>query len=326
MKNTLILVIAAALMSPVVSLHAAKVVVAGSDVDCSKKSLQVEIDKLDKTAVNALNIYGNCNETIVVDGHADLTLIGVDGASITAAAINNASPSPLTATGGSKIRVENLTLNGGGNTFVCNQRSSCTLFNVTSQDGFNGIAAQDQSGIDVIGASSILNSTNPQGGTGIGVYGASSVNVQPDWSAGFVADAPAALISGHGTGVFAQDGSFVRMDNATVSENEIGIVIQRNATLKVISNSDFDAGIPRTGEVSNNTGPAIIVRNGSSAQILAKLSGNGNGVYVGALSYAQVFSEFSPDATGNVQCTHPTAVTADDQSLDENGNPVSTCP
>lgn len=122
MKNTLILVIAAALMSPVVSLHAAKTVVAGSDVDCSKKSLQVEIDKLDKTGVNALNIYGNCNETIVVDGHADLTLIGVDGASITAAAINNASPSPLTATGGSKIRVENLTLNGGGNTFVCNQQ------------------------------------------------------------------------------------------------------------------------------------------------------------------------------------------------------------
>ena len=48
-------------------------------VDCSKKaSINAELAKLDKFAVNVLVVSGLCVEDVVIDGHRDLTIRRVD--------------------------------------------------------------------------------------------------------------------------------------------------------------------------------------------------------------------------------------------------------
>lgn len=61
-------------------------------MDCGKKSLQNEIDKLKKEDVNIVTIFGTCTKDIVVSGFADLTLFGTAGASITATVNMRAEP------------------------------------------------------------------------------------------------------------------------------------------------------------------------------------------------------------------------------------------
>jgi hypothetical protein len=311
LKKTLSIITTLALLAPVCALHAAN-----TSVNCDKKSLQGEIDKMNRLDVNTVSVSGNCDEDIVVSGFADLTISGVNGASITATGNESGDKSGLSVRNGSKVRVESLTINGGGLGLECTERSKCTLRDVSTQGGAGGVAAQDQSAIDILGVSNILNST----GSGVAAYGASSINMRPAWLSGFVPDEPGSLISGHVTGVWVQDGSFFRSDNLTVSGNDQGIFAQRNATLKVISNGD-PAG-PLVGEVSNSASNGININRGSTAQIITVVKDNaGWGVVVGALSFGQIFSEFSGNG-GSILCTHVTAVTADDQGP----GGASTCP
>ena len=319
MKKTLSSVVALTLMIPALAVHAKPADPSGNDVDCIKKSLQDEINKLDKSIANILNISGNCDEDIVVSGHADLTLVGVDGASITAIAIPPSNNSAVSIKGGSKVSLETLTLIGGSSGLGCTGGSHCTLLNVSTQGGRGGIAAQDQSTIYILGSASIMDTTGngefgDKPGFGVAAYGASSINVRPEWATGLDENEPGPTISGHSVGAFIQDGSFLRSDNAFITDNDTGVHSRRNSTIKVFNNT--------VGSISNNTYDAVVVTQGSTAQIGAEIHDNGGaGVSIGSLSFAQVFSTFSGNAGANVACTHSTSVSQDDQ----NGG-GSTCP
>lgn len=276
-------VLALCLVVPAVTSQAGNV-----SVDCAKKSLATEIGKLTKLTANTVNISGSCNEDIQIDGYLNLTLIGSPGASISATGNTIAL-----AINSSTVTVQALTLNGGVYGALCENRSTCIFRDVTVQDGGNGIGAQGQSAIDIIGASSIVDSLN----TGIGVYGASSVNIRPTWANGFDPAELGPVISGHLYGAFVMDGSFLRTDSVTISENGYGVWAQRNATIKIFGNQSG-------ATVSGNTDAGVKVWRSSVGQLGINFSANGWDVDVGALSYVTL----SGSTFNNISCSHPTAV------------------
>ena len=211
------------LIVPVFSLHA-KPVDRPNSVDCSKTTLQSAIDKLDKSTVNSLEILGNCTEDVVIAGFADLTLTGIEGASLTATIIiipeDDGSSTIALLVEHSKLTVQTLTINGGRQGVWCGNRSICVFRDAIIQGGHNGVLYTDQSQGEVLGSTEIRNSLN----TGLGIYGASSVNVRPvdSWVWG---DEAGPVISGHGyLGAAVFDGSFLRTDkrHSPVTTTESG--------------------------------------------------------------------------------------------------------
>lgn len=254
-------------------------------IDCSKDSLGAEIAKLDPSISNVLEFTGNCNGLITINGYQDLTLIGdaIDGGSISGEYVEGDFESSVTALDivDSKVTLQNVTINSGRYGLFCTERSTCTLRDVIVQGGFYGVAAQGQSALDILGATQIVDSQV----WGVSAFGASRVNMRPNWDAGFDSTEPGPLVSGHDVGVWVMDGSFFRSDNVAFTENVTGIVAQRDVMIKVFSN---DSGLGVTGSI----GDGIIVRQNSSAQVLAPVTGNGgSGIQVGSLSYLQAIGE-----------------------------------
>lgn len=282
------------LLAPVYTLQAA-----GTAVDCSKKSLQGEIDKFDKNVPNIVTISGTCTEDIVVDGFSDLTLVGTAGASITATVFDNLDQGNSTLAllvNNSEVTVETLTINAGSEGVACRNRSTCTIRNTIIQGGWNGMSFQDQSAGDILGSTTIQNSL----GIGLGIFGASTVNMRSEPRGEGL---PAPIISGHGDGsgigfgVLMLDGSFLRTDDVTISGNDTGVFAIRDVNIKMFG-----------GEVSGNTFVGVEVSNGSTAQIRTTVSDNlGNGIVLGPLTFAQIFSDFSGNGT-NVVCSHVTSI------------------
>lgn len=308
-------VLAVCLLVPAVSAQALDV-----SVDCAKKSLAVEVGKLNKLAANKVQISGNCNEDIVVDGHVGLTLVGNAGASISATVFDPNDPGSSTtalAINASNVTVQDLTLNGGANGAVCENRSTCIFRDVTVQGGHNGLGAQGQSAIDIIGASSIVDSLN----TGVGAYGASSINIRPTWANGFDGTELGPVISGHGEfGAFAQDGSFLRADSVTFSGNATGVWAQRNATIKIFANQSG-------ASVSDNWNVGVGVMHGSVGQLGINFSDNALGttgpatddypdgnypgwaaIAAGPLSYVTVSGSTCSGNGANISTSHASAV------------------
>jgi hypothetical protein len=309
------------LMAPVLSLQAAN-----STVNCSKKTLASEIAKLDKSVPNTVNISGNCIEDIVVSGHADLTLIGAGEASITATAfLPDEDPGNSTTAlfvENSKVTVQALTINGGYYGAWCENRSTCIFRNVSVQGGHNGVALQGQSAGDILGSSMIQNSR----GVGIGVYGASTVNIRPEpW---ITLEEVGPVISGHsitecdpedpdvcgnsGVGAQVLDGSFLRADNATFSGNSVGIDAHRNAVIKLFADDEQH----ELGGVIDNVEIGISLRVASTASIALPISDNGRadnggaGIWVGALSFVQNLGVTFSGNNQDVVCQHVTAISS----------------
>jgi hypothetical protein len=93
------------------------------------------------------------------------------------------------------------------------------------------------------------------------------------------------------------DGSFLRTDDVTISGNETGVFATRDINLKMFG-----------GEVSGSTFDGIDVTNGSTAQIRTTVSDNlGTGIFMGALTFAQIFSAFSGNGS-DVVCSHVTSI------------------
>lgn len=293
-KESLLLLL---LVAPVCTLHADE-----KNVDCNKKSLQSEIDKLNKEEFNVVTISGVCTEDIVVSEFTNLTLIGTTGAGITATAflpvdIGNSTVAVLVEN--SKVTLETLTINAGSQGVSCRKRSTCTIRNATIQGGWSGLFFQDQSAGDILGSTTIQNSL----GNGLGIFGASTVNVRPEPFEGQGEVGP--VISGHadsfggGFGVFMGDGSFLRTDNVTISGNDTGVYAQRDTYVRILG-----------GEVSGSAFDGIIVKDGSTAQIRTDISNNvGTGVFVGPLTFAQIVSSFSGNGS-DVVCSHPTSISS----------------
>lgn len=294
MKTPIKLAVTLLLITPAFPLLAADMV-----VNCSKKTLTKTIEKLDKLVPNTVSISGDCIEDITISGHKDLTLIGDGSASITATGHIPGDPEGSSETAlyieSSHITVDTLTINGGNNGLWCETQSTCVLRDVTIQDGYSGVAVQGQSIMNIYGSSSIQNNFS----RGIGIFGASSVNMRPEpWDPVI----PGPVISGNGGfGALVQDGSFLRTDNVLVSDNGLGVYAQRDAMLKMFSNQSGQG-------VSDNLGDGIVLRSSSSAQLILPVTDNaGAGIVVGPLSFATIFADFSGNAA-EVDCQHSTSV------------------
>ena len=280
------------LILPVFSLQAAT-----TSVKCDKKSLAGVIDKLDKAESNTVNITGDCNEDIVISGHKDLTLIGGDGASITATTFlpgDEENSTRVLLIENSHITVQTLTINPGLEV-SCASRSTCVFLDVMIHGGHNGVKFRDQSAGDILGSSAIQNSH----GYGLGIFTASTVNIRPEpYETG---NEVGPVISGHPLGgVLVYDNSFLRTNNVTISTNGTGVYAQREGVIKIYG-----------GQVNNNTYEGIAIWRGGSAQIGSEVSGNGaDGVYVGPLSFVQLFGgrEILGNLGLSVNCDHSTAV------------------
>jgi hypothetical protein len=295
-KHILCVTVALLLAAPVFSAQAAAVL-----VDCTKKgtTLTAALAKLTKSAANTVTISGTCTEDVSVVGYTGLTLIGNPGAAITGTLTPSAGTT-LTVDGGSTITVQSLTINNGpseGATgAMCTGRSLCVFDNVVIQGSGapsqTGLSLQNQSSADVLGATLIKNND-----TGLGVFGASTVNMRPDT---FGVAGP--VIAGNSSfGAIVQDGSFLRTDDVRITGNFVGVFVQRGAVIKILDENGF-------GSVDNNASDGIMVL-ASSAQVGVAVTNNGgNGVFLRQLAFAQVNDGFnlSGNAGGfEVKCLDP---------------------
>lgn len=296
MKKSIVLTVLLLLIAPVGSLSAAES--KSSKVNCNKKTLTSELAKLDKSEPNTVKISGACTDDVLVSGFKDLTLVGSGGASLTATSIipgdfDNSTTALLIED--SHVTVEALTINGGLEGVTCTRRSVCVLRDVIVQGGNGGVSFQDQSAGDILGSSAIQDTL----GLGLGIYGASKVNMRPD---PFVPEGVGPVISGNPDGgIIVIDGSFLRTDNTTISDNGAGVLGFRNVVLKIFF-----------GAVSNNADTGIAVFRSSTAQIISEASNNGgDGLFVESLSFAQVGGSVFLDNGGlDVNCSDSTVIVA----------------
>jgi hypothetical protein len=281
--------------APFLSTQAANVL-----VDCSKKaSVNTALGKLDRSVANTVTINGTCTEDVVISAHRDLSIVGNAGAGLVATVLSGVTATnTVTVNGNSRVTLQSLSITGGSVGVYCDDRSTCVLKNVAIQGGQDGgLTVQKQSSADVLGSSSITNS----GGIGIGVYGASSVNVGDSDEA---TAPPGPVISGHGYyGLFAQDGSFLRTDNATISGNGAGVGAERSAVIKILG---------AQSKVINNAGEGVWVR-ASTAQLGGLISGNnpGPGVSIAPLAFVRFAGATVTGNSGkSVLCQTPTSITS----------------
>jgi hypothetical protein len=292
------LVLTLLLILPVFSLQAAT-----SSVKCDKKSLATAIGKLVKSESNTINITGDCNEDIWISGHKDLTLIGHDGASITATAFDDTPGGAANSTTAlyielSNVKVQNLTIYGGGGAAGCS-RSVCEFRDVTIPRGWDGVGATLHSELYILGSSTISDLL----GVAVAAYSNSHLIIAPNGLQNWSEGAAGPVITGNDVGVWVQE-SFLRSDNATITDNDYGIFAQRNATLRVYSHEVGKGG------VSNNTYDGIWLRSSSTAHIRGvPITYNGDGIRVGPLSLAQISEPTTFDHNGaNLICEHSTSV------------------
>jgi hypothetical protein len=155
-----------------------------------------------------------------------------------------------------------------------------------------GLSLQNQSSADVLGATVIRNND-----TGLGVFGASTVNVGPDTGS----SGPGPVIEGNVSfGAIVQDGSFLRTDDVQITGNGIGVSAQRGAVIKILSDNGF-------ASVDSNTGDGIVVL-AAVAQVLgvSVTNNGGNGVFLRQLAFATVIGTFSGNGGGfAVKCLDP---------------------
>jgi hypothetical protein len=283
-----------------------------AEVDCTVDALQSAIDELDKSAVNRLDIFGDCTEDVVVAGFADLTLVGDDGASITATNFDDTpwSEQDPEAHGlqystvallveNSNVKIQNLTINGGSDAAQCRYRSTCEFRDVTIPIGWNGVYAAHHSQLYIYGTSMIT--TNGLG-WGVAAFNSSHIIIGPDML--FNPEDVGPVITGNERGVMVLDGSFFRSDNITISYNNYGIHARRNATLKVYNQATAALG------VNNNTDIGIFLESSSTAHIGVPIDDNGgDGIRVGPLSLVEnAGATFSGNGGTDLNCTHPTSV------------------
>lgn len=248
-------------------------------LDCSTDSLPDLLDTLNPAETNVVEITGDCPGLITIAGFSDLTLIGIDGGSISGTYVEGDQSASTTALeiSGSRVTLRDVTLNSGLYGLFCTDRSTCVVRDAIVQGGHFGVAAQGQSALDIQGATQIQDNAV----WGVSVFGASSVNMRPNWDTGFDPAEAGPVITGNGVGAWVQDGSFFRSDNVSFTGNGTGVWAQRDAVLKIFANA---SGLG----VTDNAGTGLVIRQNTSLQIFAPVSGNGgSGIQLGALSYLQ---------------------------------------
>jgi hypothetical protein len=276
------------------SIHAANVA-----IDCSKKaSINTALGKLDRSVANVVTVAGACTEDVQVSAHRDLTIVGSAGAGIVA---TTADSLPMYIEANSRVTLRDISISGVAETVSCNDRSTCVLDSVVVSGGrFGGVSVQKQSSADLIGNTLISNIA----GTGLGVFGASSANVGRNVSITGVR-----VGNGSGYAISLLDGSFIRVDGGTLSNNENGVSADRGSVVKLLGTTVTNNTFTRGDGQEIGTG---VSARASTVQLSGgTYSGNNFGVIVNDLSYVTLQGNIS--IAGNTQqqivCTSPTSIT-----------------
>jgi hypothetical protein len=238
---------------------------------------------------NTVNVFGACNENVVVKNMDRLTLNAVNGASITDASngytdvinVNNSRGFTLKGFAITAVNADNDGIN-------CNSGSQCTLISNTVQGGFGGVGVLQTATASIVGGSL-------QGNTyGIRVLGdviAAGVTAQGNTVGAIVRDGgtlvfrvsdpqydgvtftlPSVSQGNYQQGILATRGATVVCRGCTVSGNGAeGINLDLNTSLIVQPNT-FNSGAVAGNTITRNTGSGVLVGDLSSATFLGTLS------------------------------------------------------
>lgn len=277
------------------STHAANVT-----VDCSKKaSINTALGKLDRSVANVVTVVGTCTEDVRVSAHRDLTIVGSAGTGIVA---TTADSLPMYIESNSRVTLRDISISGGAETVSCTDRSTCVLNSVVVSGGrFGGVSVQKQSSADLIGNTLISNIT----GTGLGVFGASSANVGPN-----VAITGVRVGNGSGYAISLLDGSFIRVDGGTISDNENGVSADRGSVVKLLGTTVTNNTFIRPND-GQRIGTGVWARASTVQLNGGTYSGNNFGVIVNDLSYLTLQGNISVanNTEQQVVCTSTTSIT-----------------
>ena len=257
---------------------------------------------------NTVTVSGACRENVVIKNMLQLTINGVNGASITDASGGAADVVDIRD---SHVTLSNLKIDGlnsvNYDSVDCEQGSFCTLVGTTIQGSADAVGVYPLSRAIIVGGT-LQNSTS----SGIFVRGGDVL-------------AHGVLIQGNPDGIVVQRGGratanfgdplylpSTALTPTTLINNGTGILVREGAEFLcggcLVENSSGDGiHLELSAAATIQVG---FLANGSTAQ--AAITGNGGvGVYVGDLSSAAFRG--SPSVTGNgqpdINCDSPTAVT-----------------
>lgn len=264
-------------------------------VNCDAKknnSINAVLATLNKQGPNTIHVSGTCNESVIIDGFNDLTLLANPGASI-----NDPTPSttddndPLDISNSRVVSVQGFTINGGYLGISCFGFSSCSLRNNTIQG-----AADSAVYIGRQSAAELFSDTLQNSNFGLTViHGAEAVlygtTIQANQDSG-------AHVSSH---------SFLRISNAnrgfgfnTIQGNLVaGVWAEFNSTVFVE---------PNAVNITANLGPGFILFGASVLNVQGlgnSITNNQEGVDVGDSSFANISPSTAMigNTNGDVQCS-----------------------
>lgn len=267
-------------------------------VDCGKKkqSISAALAGLPKQGPHTIRVRGECHELVVIDRRDDLTIVGMDGASIF-------DPTPeenpenerdlvVLITESSRIQLENLGIYGGSNGVVCMMFSSCRLVDLE-------VAGATGEGISISRSRGSVegNTVLRDNGAGMYLYSQSTVLMYNDPGRVTIRD-------NAWEGLHLQDNSVLLLGGADVIDNGAdGISADLGAEFRL-------QGVTVTGNGING----VSMRSASGRFSGVTITGNGgDGVRVGQLSFAW-FAGGANSVTGNdsgtdIHCASATSAT-----------------
>ena len=241
----------------------------GSISKTNPTSITAALKLLDPSVPNKLNIFGTCNENVLIKGFNRLTLVGTQGASIVDASGKTAQT--ILVVDSTDVIFRQLTIDGGLVGVQCDSFSVCRFSGDVVANGSGGIQnTQSRAQLD----GTVVRHTD----NGLTSLDASSVRVDGG-----------VILDGSGTGVVADGGSSFESFGATIS----------NSSLAGIEFSEH-AFVSLSGTTISGNGNGIELIHHSSLHLGASntnTANNGYGIFLFDLSFAT----FDPgnSVTGN---------------------------
>ena len=283
----------ALLILAVLFLMSASSVAEDVTVDCGKKnkSISAELAKLPALGPHTIWVSGECHEAVVIDRRDDLTIVGMDGASIHDPTPENPNDNNVVLISeSSRIQLENLKIYGGIDGVVCGMFSSCRLLNLEVANATEEGIAFSRSRGSIEGSTIIRNN-----GHGVILWSQSTVLVVGDPSRVSIRD-------NENWGLRLLDNSVLLLHTTDVTDNGgDGISADLGAEFRL-----------QDVTVTGNVGGGVWLRSATGQFNAVNITGNaGPGVWVGKLSFAD-FAGARNSVTGNLSGTdiHCASLTA----------------
>ena len=274
-------------------------------VNCAKKnqSIGAALALLPAQGPHTIRVSGQCHEAVVIDRRDDLTLVGLDGASIY-------DPTPevlddnnvVSISESSRIRLQNLKIYGGLYAVACFSFSSCRLIGLeVAGAAAEGVAFSRSRGWLQDGT--VIRDC----GAGLSVYSQSTVLMSDFVGRSSIRNSSA------GVGVRVQDNSVLLLTSTDVTNNPLGITALLGGEFR-LQNVTVTGG-----------GTGVQLSQGGLGQFSGvTITGNAaDGVRVGQLSFARFVgsSVVGNGSSTDINCASATAATqgAIDASVGQGG-------